>query len=635
MNNIRDYVAFGPQARGFTIGRVSDGTGAFTLTTPTPNATNSTAVTLGSTATLRVNEWMAQPAHGDDWFEIYNGDALPVSIAGLWLSDIPATPRITQIPALSYIAGKGFADFRADGSNDGFDHADFKLSAGGDNLIISNAAGTATIDSLAITSGGSKVSRGRLPDGAATLANFPLTESRGSSNWLESSVVVNEALTNSVLPLEDSIELRNPTGSAVDISGWWLSDDKSARQKFQIPNGTTIAAGSFVTFTETQFNSGANPFLLSSLGDKIILTATSGGSETGFRSQVGFGVAAENVSFGRVLTGSPAGSWKPEFWPQTTLTPGAANAASIVTPVIINEISYHPIDLPGAVDNTRDEFVELHNPTTSAVDISGWKLKGASDFIFPNGSTLRAGDYIVIVGFNPADAATLNAFRLCYSNVSASTPVFGPFSAKLTNDEGDVEIAKPTLVPGVFVNVDKVSYSDTSPWPFDTDGLGGTLQRISRTVIGNDPANWQGVSGSPGSHNGGIGQTEIFDNDGDGMPNAYEDANGLNKFVNDANGDLDGDGQSNLAEYLAGTNPQNAADRFLITSVVKAGGPGFVITFPAKAGKTYTIQYKNALSDPTWTELIDVPAVGADATSQYTDPTAQPTRFYRIITPQQ
>ncbi len=634
VNNIRDYVAFGPQARGFTIGRVSDGTGAFTLTTPTPNATNSAAVTLGSTATLRVNEWMAQPAHGDDWFEIYNGDALPVSIAGLWLSDIPATPRITQIPALSYIAGKGFADFRADGSNDGFDHADFKLSAGGDNLIISNAAGTATIDSLAITSGGTNVSRGRFPDGAATLANFPLTESRGLSNWLESSVVVNDALSNSVLPFEDSIELRNPTGSAVDISGWWLSDDKSARQKFQIPNGTTIAAGSFVTFTETQFNAGANPFLLSSLGDEIILTATSGGSETGFRSQVGFGVAAENVSFGRVLTGSPAGSWKPEFWPQTTLTPGAANAASIVTPVIINEISYHPIDLPGAVDNTRDEFVELHNPTTSAVDLSGWKLKGASDFIFPNGTTLRAGDYIVIVGFNPADTATLNAFRLYYSSMSASTPVFGPFSAKLPNDEGDVEIAKPTLFPGVFVNVDKVSYSDTAPWPFDTDGLGGTLQRFSRTVIGNDPANWQGVSGSPGSYNGGIGQTEIFDNDGDGTPNAYEDANGLNKFVNDANGDLDGDGQSNLAEYLAGTNPQNAADRFLITSVVKAGGPGFVVTFPAKAGKTYTIQYKNALTDPTWTELIDVPAVGADATSQYTDPTAQPTRFYRIITPQ-
>ena len=147
--------------------------------------------------------------------------------------------------------------------------------------------------------------------------------------------------------------------SAVDISGWWLSDDKSARQKFQIPNGTTIAAGGYVVFTEPQFNAGASPFLLSSLGDEIVLTATSGGSETGYRSEVSFGAAAENVSFGRVRTGNPSGSWKPEFWPQTARTPGAANAAIVVTPVIINEIGYHPMDLPGSLDNTRDELVRL------------------------------------------------------------------------------------------------------------------------------------------------------------------------------------------------------------------------------------------------------------------------------------
>jgi hypothetical protein len=34
-NSIKDYVAFGPQARGYTIGRVPDGAGAFTLCTPT------------------------------------------------------------------------------------------------------------------------------------------------------------------------------------------------------------------------------------------------------------------------------------------------------------------------------------------------------------------------------------------------------------------------------------------------------------------------------------------------------------------------------------------------------------------------------------------------------------------------
>jgi hypothetical protein len=47
------------------------------------------------------------------------------------------------------------------------------------------------------------------------------------------------------------------------------------------------------------------------------------------------------------------------------------------------------------------------------------------------------------------------------------------------------------------------------------------------------------------------------DTDGDGMPDAYELANGLDPNVNDASLDKDNDGLANLQEYKMGTDPQN------------------------------------------------------------------------------
>ncbi len=59
----------------------------------------------------------------------------------------------------------------------------------------------------------------------------------------------------------------------------------------------------------------------------------------------------------------------------------------------------------------------------------------------------------------------------------------------------------------------------------------------------------------------GIGNNADLDDDGDGMPDGFETANGFDPLdPADADADADGDGFINLEEFQAGTDPQNAAD---------------------------------------------------------------------------
>ena len=58
----------------------------------------------------------------------------------------------------------------------------------------------------------------------------------------------------------------------------------------------------------------------------------------------------------------------------------------------------------------------------------------------------------------------------------------------------------------------------------------------------------------------GLGNNADSDDDNDGMPDTWKSQHDLDPLIDDASEDSDGDGNNNLNEYLAGTDPKTFED---------------------------------------------------------------------------
>ena len=121
----------------------------------------------------------------------------------------------------------------------------------------------------------------------------------------------------------------------------------------------------------------------------------------------------------------------------------------------------------------------------------------------------------------------------------------------------------------------------------------------------------------------------LRDDDNDGLPNTWEQQYFGNTTNTLASADSDGDGRSNYAEYLAGTDPASAASSFRITRFQAAFGPSIGLTWSSVTNRVYTVERATNAAG-SFISLWGMPGNPVETTYFDVLPANLPRFFYRI-----
>ncbi|MEZ4706230.1 MAG: lamin tail domain-containing protein [Caldilineaceae bacterium] len=286
-------------------------------------------------------------------------------------------------------------------------------------------------------------------------------------------IKINEVLAHTDPPQRDAVEFYNPTGAPVDISGWFITDNRNEPRKYQIPAGSIVGAEGFLVLNQDQTG-----MALSALGEEVYLfAADAAGNFTGYSHGFQFGASANGVSFGRYVTSTGV-----EHLPvERALTLGAPNAGPQIGPVVITGLAYGPLQ--------EDEYIEFANITNATVQLydrdapeNTWRVQGVGDYAFPRATEIPAKERFFLSPLTPDE------FRVRHG-IPAQVQVFGPYGGQLSDNGELIELMVPDdpnsdgSVP--YIVAEAIEYEISAPWP-----VGPEIMRQFWTEYGNDPANW-------------------------------------------------------------------------------------------------------------------------------------------------
>ncbi|NHC25552.1 hypothetical protein G6553_20530, partial [Nocardioides sp. IC4_145] len=143
--------------------------------------------------------------------------------------------------------------------------------------------------------------------------------------------------------------------------------------------------------------------------------------------------------------------------------------------IVINEIQHSP------TGGDTAEFLELYNPHTQAIDLSGWTFTGIDLTIQP-GTVILPGQTMTFVADDPTFRTTYGPTVFVGDRYDDNLPTAGTLT--LTRPDGTL--------------ADTVTYGGTA-WPTSTTGQ--SLELTNPTADNNDPASWalSTGQGTPGT----------------------------------------------------------------------------------------------------------------------------------------
>ena len=379
-----------------------------------------------------------------DWIELTNTGNETVVLDGAFLSDDPDDRTKWMIPSLSVEPGQRVV-IRCAGATAAEYEANFALSRDGCTVILTGVYGN-TISQVTVPSLGKECSWALQADGTyiQTPQSTPGYDNSndGYALWLQTvggvtpEIRISEVMTanRSTIRSKDGsfcdwVEIYNPTGEAINLSGLYLSNDIGDRTKWQLPDVLLAAGGRLVIpCSGSNAPTGEADFSLPREGCTVLISGSIGNVIT----QVDVPRMAEDRTWALQSDGT---------YKETHLaSPGYENtengclafraSLTITSPLIISEVM--PSNAKYMVQDNGEyyDWLELYNASEADIRLSDYAISDDPNqlhkFTLPN-VVLEPGERYVVI---------------CSGNMDLTTKKYthAPFS--LSREEGWVYLSR-------------------------------------------------------------------------------------------------------------------------------------------------------------------------------------------------